>query len=288
MINKLAIGTVQFGMPYGVANTNGQVDVMTAKSILELAQSNGIDTLDTAIVYGESEKTLGRSMTGSWQIVSKLPAVPDDCEDIVLWVNQQTRESLNRLEVNRLYGILLHRPMQLLEPYGIELWHALQDLKEAGIVDKIGFSIYQPVELDALFDGFIPDLVQVPFNLLDRRIEISGWLARLFEEKVEVHARSVFLQGLLLMDETVRPKKFNRWLTIWTTLHDWLKVENLTALQGALAFSLSNPMISKVIVGVDRAAQLNEILMAAGTSIANFPEALTTSDLDLIDSSRWR
>ena len=284
---KLALGTVQFGLPYGVANKTGQVEPGTVAAILSHARLAGIDTLDTAIDYGESEQCLGEAGVDGWRIVSKLPACPDACNDVAGWVTGQVQGSLSRLRVTRLAGILLHRPGQLLESKGRALWSALLDLKKDGIVEKAGYSIYEPGELDVLWPEFPPDLVQAPYNVLDRRLRTSGWLQRMNREGVEVHVRSVFLQGLLLMSERDRPQKFARWSRLWAAWDAWLHEQGLSPLQACLGFAMADPNIGRVIVGVDGVHQLEAILSCAETRIAQCPEMPGSNDPDLINPSCW-
>jgi len=196
---KLGIGTVQFGLNYGVANRQGQVSQDEAKAILGHAWASGMDTLDTAIAYGDSEQRLGEIGIRDWRVVSKLPSIPDGCSDISQWVTDSVNESLQRLKVKCLYGLLLHQPKQLLGQAGGRLYSVLQQLKRDGRIEKIGISIYDPEELDAVCSHYHLDMVQAPFNIFDRRLIDSGWLARLAEQDTELHVRSVFLQGLLLM-----------------------------------------------------------------------------------------
>ena len=212
------MGSVQFGLAYGVANSDGQVSQLEVTSILTEAIAQGIDTVDTAIAYGESEHVLGNVGMDKWQVVSKLPAVPKDCLDVEAWVEAQVAGSLQRLRVTCLYGLLLHRPEQLLEARGDRLHAALRALQARGVVRKIGVSVYEPAELDRLVPCMPFELVQVPFNLLDTRMVTSGWLARLQQSGCEVHARSIFLQGLLLMPASARPAKFDRWQALWQAL----------------------------------------------------------------------
>jgi aryl-alcohol dehydrogenase-like predicted oxidoreductase len=284
---KLALGTVQFGLPYGVANTTGQVAPDAVAAVLDCARLAGIDTLDTAIAYGDSEQRLGEAGVDGWRIVSKLPECPEGCDDAAAWVKHQVQGSLSRLRVKRLSGILLHRPNQLLEHKGRALWAALLDLKKEGVVDQVGFSIYEPGELDVLWANFHPDLVQAPYNVLDRRLATSGWLERMNREGVEVHVRSVFLQGLLLMSEEDRPKKFARWSSLWTAWDAWLQEQGLSPLQACLGFAMAHPSIGRVIVGVDNVHHLEGIVAVAQTRIAQLPGTFGSSDLDLINPSRW-
>lgn len=284
---KLALGTVQFGLDYGVANTSGRVSIQEAGNILLRARICGLDTLDTAIAYGESEAVLGQLGVQSWKVVTKLPAVPDGCPDIAQWVQEQTQNSMARLGVSQLHGLLLHRPGQLLEAGGSALYAALQDLKAQGLVRKIGVSIYAPTELEALTGRFNVDLIQAPLNILDRRLVDSGWAKRLHDSGVEVHARSVFLQGLLLMPSDLRPAKFNRWADIWTVWDRWLAANCLTPLQGCLYYANSLREVDRVVVGVDSVAQLDEILKAAKGRMTSPPVFKFLQDERLINPAYW-
>ena len=156
-----------------------------------------------------------------------------------------------------------------------------------GLVEKIGVSIYDPAELDALCPRFEFDIVQAPFNLLDRRMINSGWISRLANSGTELHVRSIFLQGLLLMTPSERPSKFNRWQQLWSAYSEWLRSDEITPLQACVGYSLSFAEITKVIVGVDTARQLREIVEATGGSIPVLPGTLQVQDCDLINPSRW-
>lgn len=285
--HRLALGTVQFGIPYGIGNTTGKVNINEGKKILEHAWAAGIGTLDTAFSYGESEALLGVCGIEQWQVISKIPAIPEDCDQVYDWVHNTVISSLKRLQCDSLYGLLLHRPEQLIGENGQELYHALLDLKTKGLVRKIGISIYHPSELIEIIPIFPVDLVQAPFSIIDRRLLTSGWLRKLHMAGIEVHVRSIFLQGLLLMDEKKRPVKFSRWSSLWEDWHKWLREEGLTPLQACLGFALSQTEIDRVVVGVDNVLQLKEILSAAETSLAKPPDTLMTDDLDLIIPSRW-
>lgn len=285
---KLALGTVQFGQQYGVANQHGQVSCDEAEAIITHARASGIDTLDTAIAYGNSEQRLGVIGIQDWQVVSKLPAIPESCSDIYQWAALTVNESLQRLKINNLYGLLLHCPKQLLEQGSDRVYSAMQQLKYNGLVHKIGISIYNPSELDAIYSRYQLDIVQAPFNIMDRRMIDSGWLSRLATQGTELHVRSIFLQGLLLMSSNDRPGKFARWESHWSKWDEWLEHTGLTPLQACLRYALSFSQISKVIVGVDSLLQLKEILkMAEAGPPSQIPDGLSTDDLDLINPAHW-
>jgi aryl-alcohol dehydrogenase-like predicted oxidoreductase len=284
---KLALGTVQFGLRYGVANVTGQVPLPEVKTILAVARTAGMSVLDTAAAYGESESRLGEAGVGGWKIVTKLPPLPGDCDDLETWIAASVETSLRKLGVAKLYGLLLHRSADLAGSSGAPIYNALRRLQAAGAVEKIGVSIYDPSELSALTPARDLQLVQAPYNVLDRRIDQSGWLDRLKQRGVEVHARSAFLQGLLLMDEASRPQQFARWSGLWKTWHDWLAEHRLEPLDGALGFALANPAIDRVVVGVELASQLTAIISASRHQAPPAPESLATEDESLVNPSKW-
>ena len=288
MSSRLILGTAQFGMPYGIANRSGQVAPGEATAVLAIARQSGIDTLDTAVAYRDSEARLGAAGIDGWRVVTKLPPLPADCADAAAWVDAMVMGSLGRLGVSSLYGLLLHRSRDLGGPAGEALYAAMSALKAAGRVQKIGVSIYDPAEIEVLSGRFALDLLQTPFNVVDRRIRDGGWLARLQRMGTEVHARSVFLQGLLLMAAGDRPARFAAWGRLWTVWEEWVSAQQVTPLQACLAFALAQPEIAGVVVGVDSSRQLREILAAdALRSSSILPAELACDDPDLINPSRW-
>ncbi len=285
---KLALGAAQFGQVYGVANQRGQVSLVEASQILAAGRLAGIDTIDTAIAYGDSEACLGQANVFGLKVVTKLPPVPAQCTAVSAWVRSEVIASLQRLRIEGLYGLLLHQGGQLGEECGAELAASLKALKAEGLVQKIGVSIYAPDGLEIATAAGVLDLVQAPFNLFDRRLNDSGWLQRLAEHGVEVHVRSAFLQGLLLMRAAAVPNKFSPWAKQLGTWHDWLAAHpNVTAAHACLAFVTSYPQVDRVVVGVDCLAQFEQLLKAA---VLPLPEALpnlSCTDEMLINPSNW-
>ena len=284
---KIALGTVQFGLDYGIANNQGKVNTNIVKNILMHAQLAGIDTLDTASVYGNSEEQLGEIGVKDWRIITKLSNVPNLCDDISLWVRGQVFKSIQRLKVRSIAGLLLHDTGQLTGPHGQQIWSALKTLKAEGVIEKIGFSIYNPNELEILWGSYRPDIVQAPHNIFDRRLEQSGWLQIMSDSRVEIHIRSVFLQGLLLMDEDSRPIKFNRWSYSFGLLEKWIKENNTTALQACLSLPLNDDRINRIVIGVDNTQQLKSILVEGNINTPVPPLSLCLDDVDLINPSHW-
>ncbi|MEM9116379.1 MAG: aldo/keto reductase [Cyanobacteria bacterium P01_F01_bin.56] len=285
-MSKLALGTVQFGLPYGVANQSGQVSRQEACQILSTAWEAGLDTLDTAIAYGTSESVLGAIGVSQWRVISKLPPLPEEA-DIQQWVQQSVHDSLKRLRKESLTGLLLHRAQDFQGDNGLVLHDSLQRLKSMGWIEKVGVSIYSPDELQGIIPQLAIDIVQAPLNVLDRRLIQTGWLPRLKSLGIEVHTRSAFLQGLLLMPPLHRPAYFDRWSKLWNHWQTWLDAKDLTPLAACLGFVFSQASVDRVLVGVDSCQQLREILSIAASNFPSVPDGLSSDDLDLLNPSRW-
>lgn len=284
---KLALGTAQFGMSYGINNMAGQVSQYAVQQILQYARLVGMHTIDTAIAYGNSEQCLGLAGLDAFEVVTKLPSIPENCNDIEDWMLREVEGSLNRLDIPWLHGLMLHRPDQLYGRMGERVLASLRRIKEAGLVRKIGVSVYDPGEFDQLFSLADFGIVQCPLNLMDRRLVDSGWLQKLTLKSVEVHTRSSFLQGLLLMERGDIPNKFETWKCYWDRWDEWVRDNNTSRLHGCLSYCLSHKGVDSVVVGVDEKSQLEEIVAASNVKVIDsFPD-LTCSDPNLINPANW-
>jgi len=288
-MSKIALGTVQFGIDYGVNSVDGQVKPEEVKKILSYARSKNIDLLDTAPAYGNSEKILGKINISNFKVVTKtrhFESIEINNNDVKLLSND-FYNSLKNLRQDSVYGVLVHNADDLLKSGSEKIFKQLQKLKHAKKIVKIGVSVYDHSQLQTILDNFDIDLVQLPFNILDRRMIDSGMLAKLQEKDIKVHARSVFLQGLLLMSEQNRPEKFNRWSGLWRAWHEWLNDNRLTALEATIRHAVSMPAISKVLVGVDNVDQLKEIVAASSGVLPDIPPEMFTNDVGLLNPSNW-
>lgn len=286
-VNKLALGTVQFGLDYGVANNKGQVQKESVKDILNIAKKNGITDLDTAITYGNSEQVLGEIGVDWAEIITKLPALPAEIDNVKSWVKEQVTASLKRLKVPFLKGLLLHNVNDLSSSKGNDLFEALEWVKSKGLVQKIGYSIYCPDDLERNFTQFRPDLIQSPFNIMDQRLEQSGWMERLKQQGVEIHVRSVFLQGLLLMEPEKRPNYFTSWHSKFKAFDSWLEKQKITAHQATFGFVNSIDFIDKIVVGVDSPNNLVDLLKISEFQIDKIPAFIASNDENLINPVTW-
>jgi aryl-alcohol dehydrogenase-like predicted oxidoreductase len=287
---KIALGTVQFGIKYGINSPTGQVQPDEVRKILTYARTQNITLLDTANSYGNSEKVLGNVGVKNFSIVTKTrhfaqTVINDKSADLLVADLNQTLQLLKQKSV---YGLLVHNADDLLKPGASKIVSQLQALKEQGAISKIGISIYTSDQLQSVMDKMDIDLVQLPVNILDRRLFDTGMLKKLSSQGVEVHARSIFLQGLLLMSKDSRPKYFSQWDSLWKLWHEWLSDNKLTALEATVRHAISTPEISKVLVGVDSKEQLQGIIQAADGAIPAIPEILLTDDADLLNPANWK
>jgi aryl-alcohol dehydrogenase-like predicted oxidoreductase len=286
-ISKLAIGTAQFGLNYGINNVHGKITSVDMATTLIEARNHGIDTLDTAIAYGDSEQRLGEIGINGWKVITKLPPIPGDCQNIRKWIRQSIEHSLHRLGIPRIEGLLLHRPGQLLEQHGNVIHSTLIELQQEGLIQKIGISIYDPAELDPILSIFAMDLIQAPFNILDQRLIHSGLMDSLIQLGIEIHTRSIFLQGLLLMNSEERMRRFPRWKSLWLKYDSWLRYTRKSPLEACVTHALSCAAVSRVVVGIDNADHFRGILHAAKSVPSSIPREIAITDPDLLNPACW-
>ena len=273
---KLGLGTVQFGQAYGVSNTRGQVSAEEVGAILARAALTGVGILDTAANYGEAETVLARQDITPFRVVTKTVSVKNGVENVVA----RARQSALSLKADTL---LVHAAADLKED---GLWPALQRLKAEGRFRKIGISVYVTDDPAGLAEQFKPDTIQLPFSLLDQRLLQDGTLAKLKKLDVEIHARSIFLQGLLFLERL--PEKLRPAEAALAAIRDRIRDAGSTPLAAALGFVLSRPEIDVALVGVTQLAELEEILAAAALPLPalDWP-ALALQDEIALTPSRW-
>jgi len=288
-VSKLVVGSANFGMNYGLTNRFGKITQLELKSILFEAKVGGVKFIDTAQAYGNSEARIGALCNdGHFEVITKIDVdLENACPTNSVY--SLVKQSCQKLNQSRLYAVLLHRPEVLLGCHGKMIIKELQTLKEQNIISKVGVSIYSPEILGEILKLMQLDIVQAPFNIFDQQILSSGWANKLRDSGTEIHTRSVFLQGLLLMQQPVLPAYFyNRWPYLFNTWFDFLNRSGNHALTAALTFALKQQWVDKVVVGVDSALQLKSLIKVERSSVSiDFPQ-LACDDPELINPSRWR
>jgi aryl-alcohol dehydrogenase-like predicted oxidoreductase len=289
--NRLALGTVQFGLAYGVSHDGGRVPLQEARTIVELAAQGGVDMLDTAAAYGDSEEVLGEIAGADSPFAVVTKTMPIRAERIdqaaVDRVEATFRQSLRRLRRDSVYGLLVHDPRDILNPGGERLWARLEALRDQGLAKKIGVSAYDGADIVAAIGRFPVAIMQAPLSVFDQRLLIEGTLARVAASGVEVHTRSLLLQGLLLMTPETAKARLPR---VAERLGAWrraLAEVGVSPLAAALGFALGQPAIDRIVIGVHSAAHLAECLAAAGHAFSFDYARFACDDLDVIDPRRW-
>jgi aryl-alcohol dehydrogenase-like predicted oxidoreductase len=289
---RVGLGTAQFGVDYGVSNYGGRPSEAEVAAILARAIEMGVGYIDTAASYPNAERLLGRYLPSGHRlrIVTKLPQAEDDvitaqyAESVLATI----AASLDRLRLARVYGVLVHHARDLAKPGWQYLIDALGETRARGWTSAVGVSVYDASDLAIVESRFTPEIVQLPFNVLDRRLAESGWLTRLHGSGIEIHARSVFLQGLLLMEPASLPRFFAPIREVLAQLHARWAAEKRTPLAGCLDCILHHPNIDVAIVGVNRLRELDEIAAAASgldDADANWPSVAV--DPLYLDPRRW-
>lgn len=298
-LSRLAIGTAQFGMPYGIHNRTGQPSKTQIRQILDLALEAGVNVLDTARAYGDSEQILGdvlrREERGDGLvIVTKLGplAEPLSVQDVRGRVGDSIRTSLCYLRLEQIPIYLLHRPEHL-TAYGGAIVEELVRLREQGAIGHLGASVYTPEEAEQALSTEGIEAVQVPLNLFDHRLIRSGFLSRAHFRGVAVFVRSVFLQGLLLMEPEEVPAGLRDVLPFGQALRQMCAKTGRTAAELALQFGLRQNGVTSVLVGVETIAQMQENLRLFDVSplgpavIKEVGERFGSVPEPLLDPRQW-
>jgi aryl-alcohol dehydrogenase-like predicted oxidoreductase len=284
-MNRIVLGGAQLGLPYGILNGGETLSREEVARILDTAFGHGINSIDTAIAYGQSESIIGETAQNRFKVISKLPPIPSSVSNVSEWVHTQVDASLSRLKCTSLDALLLHRPQDLTGIHGAELYDAISSLKIEKIIHRFGVSIYEPDELADIIGKFDIDVVQAPFNLFDRRI--LGVINQLAALNIELHVRSVFLQGVLIAGPAGRPQRFEPWSEHFALFDEWVHSTGMSAMSCCLGFALQQPGVAKLVIGATSAESLAEIMASIPSKHFEVPVQLQSSIEQLIDPRYW-
>jgi hypothetical protein len=287
MKNKIIIGSANFNQIYGIKKNFIKKSEIT--KLLNLALKNKIKTIDTSPLYNNSEKIIGLLNNNRFKIISKIPKPPKNIkrENIKKWLKQSVMVSLKNLKLKKFECLLLHNANSLLSKNGDEIYKCIRSMKISGFTNKIGVSIYDFHVLDKILKKFKFNLIQAPFNILDQRLVEKGWLKKLKKRKIEVHARSIFLQGILLLKHNQLPKKLiklSKNLKIW---ENWLKKNKFNSMQLCLSYVLNQRQLDGIVVGCNNTNQLKQILKLKKIKNNFSLPNLNIKDKKLIDPRKW-
>jgi aryl-alcohol dehydrogenase-like predicted oxidoreductase len=288
---RLILGTVQFGLKYGISNVKGQPRLEEVQDIFNLARSYGVETLDTAAVYGEAESVIGSSPESSiFKIITKTLPVKEQIvsQNSISDIQATLERSLVRLRRDRIEGVLVHHGCDLLKPGADGLHKLLCNLKDSGVIKRIGVSVYDPEEADKIISRYPIDIIQLPFNILDQRASRSGLFERSRSASVEIHVRSAFLQGALLMAPDQLPAHLLKLRPVLSKFRNACDKYGWTAQEACLRFVAGTAGVDQIVCGVNSAKELSELVSRFRSDHVGFDfSSYSNKDLQIINPSNW-
>ena len=290
---KYILGTAQFGLNYGVSNTSGKIKRDEIQKILKYAIDAGVQYLDTANIYGESETKIGTfsELSDNFNIITKTTNFREKIKTNkkVKLIHDEFLKSLTKLSRQNVYALLIHDPMLILSEDGAEVFNALNKLKNLGLVEKIGVSVYTFNELEEILSLYSIDIVQFPLNVFNQSFGNSKYLKELKKKGIELHARSIFLQGLLLMSSDKLNFYFNPIKKKYTEYEKMLSNEKITKLQGALNYIKQFNELDGIVFGVQNHTELKEIIEALNLKTISLPfKDFAIEDESFNNPSNWK
>jgi aryl-alcohol dehydrogenase-like predicted oxidoreductase len=289
---KIGLGTAQFGLNYGISTKEGQTQPIEIVKILEVAKDYHISLIDTAALYGNSEEVLGRLLPRdhNFKLVTKTiridssPITEADADRL----ESAFESSLEKLRSRTSYGLMFHNSDDLLAEGGERLMRRLQQLKQNGLVTKIGASVYTADQIDKILSRYEIDLIQIPMNVLDQRLLAGSQLTALKAKGVEIHVRSAFLQGLLLMEPETIPGFFDPVREKLKGYHEFIRENGITPIQAALGFLSACDEVDVIVCGVNNHQQLIELCQATGQLPQVDFSSFAIDDDNILNPSMWR
>lgn len=281
---KLILGTAKFGYNYGISKKILKTNEI--KKIFKIVKSNKINFVDTAQNYVNSERRLGILKNCNPNFITKINLDNNIKKNPTKYLENKVLLSLKKLRIKRLYGLLIHNPSFIFK--NKKFYKLIYSFKKKGLVKKIGFSIYNQNELKIILDKFKFDLIQLPISLFDRRFVANNSLKILKKRKVEIHARSIFLQGLLINEEFQKKKFFQKWKNDFKDLSIWSKKNHSTVLASCISYVFSVKEIDKIVIGVDSAENLKEIISSNIIKFKQYPKFEIRGENKLLNPSNWR
>jgi len=286
-LSNVILGTAQLGLNYGISNPVGLVPPEEARSVLEAAHDQKILILDTAQAYGSSENVIGQYKNSIFEVQTKIGAYPPSEADWFGWLRNTISKSKQRLGHHRLKTVFMHDTKQLLGPEENKAKEAISNLAGENLDYSIGASLYEPNEWERLKEVDAISVFQVPFSIFDRRFETH--IHEMLEMNKQVQVRSVFLQGLLLMDPQELPHYFTPWKEILYQFQEFCEERQVTKAAAAAGFALQVPQLSGVVIGFHekkQLVQLSEELRNLDTEHLHYPNFGTFEEA-LLDPRTW-
>ena len=289
MINsKLCFGTANFVKNYGINKSEGY-SLKKIKKTLFILKQNKIKYIDTAVSYKNVEKNIGKLNLNFFKIYTKIPQTPKKIKNIDLWIRNQIFQSFRKTNKFIYEGVFLHNPEDLIKNKKKQIYDSLINLKKEKKIKKIGISIYNLDNLKKIIKEFKIDIVQIPYNLFDSGRKKKKLLKILKNNKIEIHVRSIFLQGVLLMNSNKLPLYFRKWKNKFIKFENWCLKNKVSKIQACLNAVLEDKMFNRILISAENEKQLFEIFDAINKRIKkDYPKKLQSNEKKLIDPRLWK
>lgn len=292
---NLVLGTAQFGMDYGITNVMGKTNDKEIKEILTYAKDREVLVLDTSPAYGSSEKNLGLLNLENFNVITKLAYIEgSEINDVdIVQIEKVFQNSIVTMNLTSIYGLFIHNAKDLCKPGSLKLYEKLQSFKKEKLVEKIGVSVYTVSEIEEIyFNEFEFDMIQIPLNILDQRMLESDVLSKLKSKGIEIYARSIFLQGVLLSEWSALPIQFQENKSLIKNYFKKIEDLEISKIEAALKFIDDIEEVDYAVVGVNSLQQLEEIEKAF-RNLSNLKERtiifqdFAINDEKIIDPRKW-
>lgn len=281
---KFILGSAQLGSRYGIRKKFKSREI--SNQIINRAKKKGINTLDLADSYSNSNNILKKKLK-NWKICYKISQKTllkySKGNDFIKFFFK----TLKSYNIESCEYFLFHNAYSLNTDPGKKVFEILNILKKSGFVKKIGVSFYSPKEIINITKKFQIDVVQIPVNVFDQRFLEQGLLKRIKRKKIEIHARSIFLQGLLTYNYKNLPNKFKRFKKTFRKWDNFIEENKSSAINESLQFILNLNEVDKIVVGFDNPKQLSELINCSNRKKSTNYLKLKSKDLSLIDPRKW-
>tara|TARA_B100001093_G_C26832817_1_gene1016909 strand:+ start:637 stop:1515 length:879 start_codon:yes stop_codon:yes gene_type:complete len=289
---KYVLGTAQFGLNYGISNNTGKVSSTNIEKIFRTAIDQGVNYLDTANVYGDAEDKIGTffDLTKQFKLITKIAHTKEDykIKENIQFIKEELSISLDKMKREKVDILLVHNTKDILNVEGSEFFRSLMEIKDSGLANRIGVSVYTIQELSEILEKYSVDVVQLPLNVFNQNFLKSGILKKLNRKDIEIHSRSVFLQGLLLMKTSELNNYFDRIKVLHSSYQDVVFRNKLSLVEGALNFIKSIKEIDAIIFGVQDSAQLSEIINSLESKLIDIDyRDFSVDDESITNPSKW-
>lgn len=287
--NDLVIGTANFGHKYGIDGF--RVGLNNISKIFKLMNDNKINYIDTALGYKNCATVLGKVKLDNFNVITKIGKIPKKKKGIEKLIFRKILNSKKKLKIKKFYAILIHHSETMLQSNSNIIYNSLVKLKNLKITKKIGFSTYDPTVAKKILNLYNFDIIQFPVNYLDRRFLKTNFISFIKKKKLEIQARSIFLQGSLLKDYKLLPYYLRKWKSVWINFEKLALSNSVSKFQLCISFIqnlIDKGIIDKIVIGINDEKQLNEIINAVNLkkhSIVNFKKIITKKNL--IDPRKW-